>query len=603
MDCTRSARSILLALLLVMTIGCSLDESTPVARDTSPDDPVSRDTSSRDTSTPDVSTPDVSTPDVPTPDASSPDVTEPSPWRSALYPEDWTPSHTDDEGRFLHDFSYAGYRLGTDLSERPRPSLTFDVTAFGASADGSADATAAIQQAIDTAVSSSEPHAGAVVYFPAGTYRIDGRLFVRGSGIVLRGEGPASSRLHFTSSAGMSFRAHLTFGTALDHGSPVPLARDASHRNTFVEVVDASAFNIGDDIAIGWVITEDFVREHAMEGVWRAFNGTWQPFFRREIVAIDRDHTPHRIYFKVPLRYPLKVRDQASVQVETGHTTECGLESMGVANAVGWHEAWDNSQVHAVAFEGVKDCWVLDVSSFASPSAPTEGPGQNAHLQSGGLLIRHSSRVTVADSTLAFAQNRGSGGNGYLFEVRQSNEILFSDLVAQAGRHNFIQNWGFGTSGVVWLRVHSLEGKVFQNRTTSFATTGHSEFHHSLAMGNLIDSSRFDDGWSAINRQQESTGSGHTATESVIWNATGSGTIRSYQFGHGYVIGTGPDLTVAATLPELTPQQLEAVAHISPWTGTEPLDWTEGIGRAGDLTPPSLYEDQRRRRRLTLPNP
>ena len=33
-------------------------------------------------------------------------------WRSALYPEGWTPETTDSQGRFLHDFSYAGYRLG-----------------------------------------------------------------------------------------------------------------------------------------------------------------------------------------------------------------------------------------------------------------------------------------------------------------------------------------------------------------------------------------------------------------------------------------------------------------------------------------------------------
>ena len=33
-------------------------------------------------------------------------------WRSALYPEGWDPSFTDENGLFLHDFSYAGYHLG-----------------------------------------------------------------------------------------------------------------------------------------------------------------------------------------------------------------------------------------------------------------------------------------------------------------------------------------------------------------------------------------------------------------------------------------------------------------------------------------------------------
>src|SRR5690625_384197 len=38
-------------------------------------------------------------------------------WRSALYPIDWHPDMRDEAGRFLHDFSYAGYHAG----ERPLP--------------------------------------------------------------------------------------------------------------------------------------------------------------------------------------------------------------------------------------------------------------------------------------------------------------------------------------------------------------------------------------------------------------------------------------------------------------------------------------------------
>ncbi|MFY0537616.1 hypothetical protein [Nannocystis pusilla] len=57
--------------------------------------------------------------------------------------------------------------------------------------------------------------------------------------------------------------------------------------------------------------------------------------------------------------------------------------------------------------------------------------------------------MTVADSTLELAQHRGDGGNGYLFEVMQSGEVLVRDCVARAGRHNFVQNWGFGATGIV----------------------------------------------------------------------------------------------------------------------------------------------------------
>jgi hypothetical protein len=30
-------------------------------------------------------------------------------WRSKLYPENWKPGFNDGQGRFLHDFSFAGY--------------------------------------------------------------------------------------------------------------------------------------------------------------------------------------------------------------------------------------------------------------------------------------------------------------------------------------------------------------------------------------------------------------------------------------------------------------------------------------------------------------
>ena len=125
------------------------------------------------------------------------DTTPTNGYYSSLYPDTWTPEFTDAEGRFLHDFSYAGYRSGASgLPTIVGP--VFDVTAYGALFDDLTDATAAIQSAIAAA-----EVAGRVVWFPTGTYRIDGTLRVEASDVVLRGEGadstsrwqtPASSR-------------------------------------------------------------------------------------------------------------------------------------------------------------------------------------------------------------------------------------------------------------------------------------------------------------------------------------------------------------------------------------------------------------------------
>lgn len=497
------------------------------------------------------------------------------PWRSSLYPEDWAPGVVDAEGRGLQDFSYAGFRYG----EPPMSDGTTVMNVVGADPLGTNDATVAIQAAIDAAVLQG----GAIVHIPAGLYRVDGLLQVSASRIVLRGEGPQQTRLFFTKTAGMTGNAHLTFSAPITTDVETPVLVDTDIGATSIAVQDASGFSPGDDIALGFVITPEFIAEHNMIGTWVAFNDQWQTFFRRTVVSVDMSSSPPKIEIDVPLRYPVKLRDKPSVRREKGTLTAVGVESLGLANAAAWDEAWSVDRTHVLAFTHVTDAYVRDVQSFTSPLAPTSGSGTGTHLLSGGILIAESKRVTVQHTEMGLAQNRGGGGNGYLFEIMQSNEVLIADSKGTAGRHNFIQNWGFGTTGCVWLRVESRDGRAFVSKDSSLATTGHSEFHHSLATANLVDASLFDDGFSTINRQGESTGAGITGTMNVIWNVRGTGTVRSMQYGWGYVIGTsGPFVVTESPLPL--------------GQGTEPVDFVEGLELGLQLDPPSLYEDQRRRR-------
>jgi len=541
---------------------------------------------------------DPDTADEDTDDAADSEVPEDTwppagPWRSRLYPEGWEPGYAVEPGRALQDYSWAGYRNGEAPPGEDAPTLVIDAVAeHGADPTGASDATAAIQAAIDAA----EVAGGAVVSLPAGLYMIDGTLRVGASRVVLRGAGPEATRLHFTRFEGMTGKSHLTFRGVTAGGEEVGLAADASVFDRVVAVVDAGELAVGDDVALGWVISDAFVADHGMSGTWTAFNGTWQPFFRRTVVAVDRDAEPPTVTLDVPLRYPALTRDGASLRREPGVLHEVGVESLGVANAVGWDDAWSQTQVHAIELDGVADGWIRDVASFASPLAPTSGEGVGAHLQSGGLIVRNSKRVTVADTTLALAEHRGGGGNGYLFEVRTSSEILFRDCVGRDGRHNFIQNWGFGATGIVWLRVRTAGGWTRFSSTTSTGLTGHSEFHHSLATANLMDSVEIEDGWSAVNRRDESTGAGHTATECVFWNPRGAGVLRSFQFGAGYVVGPASTLEIQV-VPTAAPEGFEELWEaLSPWVGAAPDDWLEGVGRGADLVPSSLYEDQLARR-------
>jgi hypothetical protein len=500
-------------------------------------------------------------------------------WRSVLFPEGWTPDATLESGQFLHDFSYAGYRN----SESPIPTEldlpVFSISDFGA-VEGE-DATLAIQSTIDAATEAG----GGIVSIPEGLYRCDDLLIVSASNVVLRGAGSEKSRLYFSRHLDMSDKSHIVFRGNLTTSPEILLVSDGENRSSWLEVADASTLLVGDDVAVGWEISEQFIDEHGMVGTWKAFNGQWVPFFRREIVAIDSSSEPHRIQLDVPIRYPALLRDGASVKKESGYISEVGVQDLGLSNAVGFEEAWSNVRVHLVEFRGVKDGWIERLRSFDSPLAPDADDGVRKHLQNGGVVVRASKRVSVHDTTMELAQNRGPGGCGYLFEVRTSSEILFSDCVARKGRHNFIQNWGFGTTGCVWLRCFSSGGlSVPLQAFPEIGGRGYSEFHHSLATANLIDSCTFNDGWKAVNRQDWSTGAGHTATQNVFWNNGGTGRLVSRQYGQGYVIGSEPELEIATTLTTGLGNKEAA--------GTSPEDYTEGLGLGETLEPTSLFDAQ-----------
>ncbi len=498
------------------------------------------------------------------------------PWRSTLYPTDWVPGYEDAEGRFLHDFSYAGYHNGEIEPPTTPPGSTYNVLDYGADETGSTDSNAAIQAAIDAA----ETAGGGIVHLPAGLYRCDDLLTVNASDVVIRGAGPGQTQVYFTRTTNMGSRRSLTFSTSLSSGAEYPLAEDGENLSFVVKVDDSSGLAVGDDVTVGWVITDDFVEEHNMTGTWYSFNGQWKPFFRRQVVSVDDTVTPHEVTLDVPLRYPAKLRDQASLRKESGYLSECGIENLALSNAVDWSDAWAFERVHVLAFQNVKDCWVRNVYSFESPLAA----GTGYHLQSGGVYILSSKRLTVTDCRMEQAQNRGGGGCGYLYEISKSSEVLTRDCVGIRGRHNFIQNWDFGTSGCVWLRCESDQGNCLSFEDDPIGYNCHSEYHHSLAMACLVDQCTIRDGWYGGNRQDWSSGAGITVTQSAYWNTDGGGSLRSWQFGWGYIIGTeGMFLNTGMLVGDSA-------------EGTEPQDFIEGTNTGDLLDPQSLYEDQLDRR-------
>ncbi|HWO66556.1 MAG TPA: glycosyl hydrolase family 28-related protein [Umezawaea sp.] len=93
----------------------------------------------------------------------------------------------------IPNVAYAGYRTGERPPRRP---VRANVLRFGAKNDGSADASAAINRAIETVGRCG----GGTVLVPAGTYRIDDVIRIGYDDVVLRGEGSGRTVLHATRS-------------------------------------------------------------------------------------------------------------------------------------------------------------------------------------------------------------------------------------------------------------------------------------------------------------------------------------------------------------------------------------------------------------------
>lgn len=523
----------------------------------------------------------------------------PTAWRSELYPEDWTPAFTDHEGRFLHDFSYAGYHAGERPLPESVPGPRVDVTQAPYYADhtGVESVSAAIQEAINDVGRAG----GGTVYLPPGTYRLTfsqtyrtEALLVAYSNVVIQGAGPDKTFLFLDET--------VTRGKAMIRVAPVltgvnwsdidgqgQLVRtDVAARETVIPLVGPPPFAVGEWVVVQYDCTPEWVAEHHMSDGWDSSIGG--PAFYREIVAVDT--TKNTITIDAPLRYTVKVRDKARVHRVSQPLTEVGLADFAISmrehpSTTGWGDndhgtlgtgAYDVHTSSAVSFNGVINSWVRDIATYLAPGSTY------AHIHSVGFNFSRSRFLTVRRVSVENPQYRGGGGNGYPFVVG-TQDSLYDSLRAVNGRHNFTIS-GQRASGNVIYRGY------ISNPIQSLAA----DFHAYLSMANLIDNLTIDnDRFEAADRSHAAGVSGFpkhgvTTTQSVFWNNEGlsyrpdrPAIIRSDQYGWGYVIGTrGPAFRVALGFSGRT----------------EPEDYVEGEGLGATLQPQSLYVDQLERRLL-----
>lgn len=525
-------------------------------------------------------------------------------WRSALYPENWTPGFADAQGRFLHDFSYAGYHRG----EKPLPDVAgavIDVTKapYLADASGVKDATATIQSALDAAAQAG----GGVVYLPAGTYRVappegaTAALRVEGSRVVLRGAGAGKTRL-FNDAVEMRAKRVIEvkpkksawwFADATRDNASA-LSRDALKPTLRLAVEKGAIFKAGDLVLVRIDPTPRFIEEQGMTGKWTVDEKTPKSkrnnltlVYVRRVVAVEADE----LVLDVPTRLPLRVADKARVQKLGGELlSETGLEDFSIGMKrnpatewtaeEGFEKAgtgpYDAHQSYAVTFEDTENCWLRRVSTYAPA-----GNDPKIHLLSNGVLLGRGRFTTVADCDFRFPQYLGGGGNGYMY-VLHGNDGLIRDSHAEGGRHNY--DFGLmSSSGNVIYRCTAKDGRLF------------SDFHMYLSAANLVDNVTCDgDSFEANFRPYGGTPMhGMSTTQSVFWNLSGvrySGETVAWE---GSSFNRKPSLVLTKGLRDI---YIIGTRGPASKVIADEGAFVEGVGKGDGLQPASLYADQLARR-------
>lgn len=501
--------------------------------------------------------------------------------RSKLYPQGWKPGETYVRGvAGLQDYSYAGYKN----SER-EPSLEGLAVFPVPHKAGTQDYSPLIQNALDRAASSS-----GVVQLQAGEYPLLSPIKVRGNNVVLRGAGMGLTKLWFVDGGATTAenRANIWVGpeTELKHETNKrwEIQIKAQAGDDFVKVKSTAGLKEGDTISIAWDITPEFRKEHNSDEFWFHVKPNEQKiFFRRIISKLDVD----TVYFKVPLRYAVKLRDKPAVLKATGYASELAVEALSFSNTVGLETAWNSyDQSTALLMTQCVNCWLKEIGSFAKSHAPFE-------VRSHGIRVQESFQVTVSDSDLKTPEHLGGGGNGYLYQLSRTNEVLIKNSKGVNGRHNFSINWDFGSSGNVFHKIYSAGGLTCRSLEVMLENNcnlGPVDFHHALAIANLFDQVEIHDALQVANRQKWSSGAGQTGTENVFWNIQGGGEIFLYNQGMGYLVGTGKEIKTHFEIGESNWAQ----KYFS--KDTEPQDYIEHLGRAQRLVPQSLFQDQLNKR-------
>jgi hypothetical protein len=413
----------------------------------------------------------------------------------------------DNENNYISDFSHAGYKSGE--AEIP----TIPVVRTIQPVDG--DDTESIQAALDE-VAALPPDANGfrgALLLEAGAYEVSGQLFLRESGMVLRGVGQEATVALNTIIIGVGnmpeLRNLIVVGDPSSSGWSIerPGTRSvvtspfvpAGSRS--LEVAAAELYRAGDQVIINhpstaaWLASIGF-GDTASDDPWTP--GTIDIAYNR--VITDVNIPEGKITLDAPIHDHLErsLSESTIYALNASNTVrETGIENLRIEIATAGE--MDEEHVRtAIYLEAVEDCWLKDVTGL--------------HFSYALVDMSAANRVTVTGCSALAPHSLITGARRYNFNVsRFSNNILFTGCRASEGRHSFVSNGTSSVSGIVWTDCVSED---------DFSS---SEGHRRWSQGLLFDKIDFINSNTATllglySRGNFGTGHGWSSVNSVAWN-------------------------------------------------------------------------------------
>jgi hypothetical protein len=464
----------------------------------------------------------------------------------------------DEKGNVIPDFSHVGYMYGDEAI--PDVQVIIEVSPV------EGDDRATIQAAIDQ-VSAMPLYAdgfrGAVL-LKKGTYQVKGQLFIKASGVVLRGEGQTDEGTVVIAD-GTGKRDFIVIGAGggrkINTGSKVTITEEyVPLGRKFVVVNDASGFSKGDHIALYRPGTANWISDLKMDQIPDPDGTTtqWKPssysfYFERLVTKVSGD----TIFFRNPVVMAMETNYGGGFVYKSysERIKKVGVEDLCLKSYYR-HETDEDHAWTAVAFNSIEHGWARRITSWYFGYACAS-------------IYEKARLITVEDAHCRDPKSEVSGGRRYSFNISGSLNLV-KNCSADKGRHDFAT--GSRVCGP----------NVFSNCTATNATTDIGP-HHRWAMGTLYEVIETNSTINVQDRANSGSGHGWAGANQVFWNCKAASSIcqnpwvsaKNYNFGF---IGTKdpgrysrPDgVWVGHNRPGIFPQSLYQ-AQLDSRRGTKPI--------------------------------